>query len=647
MTIKNLRLGVAIGHGTGRELTVVFKKVIQELARPHSLQVDFIESSRIYHSYHSLTTSSGEKDLIQHIADETTQDAEEYRKFCETATANGIAAIFRTAIHAQSLYLVRDQLKAVKIEHFNLGNSNALLFIRDEAQGFYAGENEYCNGRYSITRTSAFTRSTFDQIFEYALERAKEEWGVANVPKAVTLVYKFHLFDGVFQAWAPHWQRRFGIELDFIQPDTMNRNLMASGIQGRRIIIAGNEYADIIQPVFLRWFSNATIETMCAENVYLCPRLYRLTEYQTVHGSADAITGQGLVNPFATIRAAAAILERHGGCPGVGFQKQTERAIQTLLMKKLTTPDQGGSCSTDVVVGHFLRAIADPLALDKPSIRGDIATGPVDPVVGKKIAVVVVDYQNDFISSTPSHVVSELSNTMPRLSYSCASWATPVIKGLVGSIGMHCSENQRNASRAPGKEESTVRSLANNIKQTHPKASLRLALTVPGILHVEKSPSQIDAHAALESLKVNTLGPMLLMKYLTPFLPTRSSPDFEPCDGELELPKHAIYAMMAARVGSVSDNRMGGWYSYRASKAAVFQLAKTLDLYLGGNCRDRAISLALHPGTVKTDFTKSYQDGREMLSAEESAERLLGVLCSLGLEGRGKCWDWKGDEICP
>ncbi|PIG84248.1 isochorismatase family hydrolase [Aspergillus arachidicola] len=414
MTLKNLRLGIAIGHGTGRELTVVFKTVIQELARQHSLQVDFIESSRIYHSYHSLTTSSGDKDLIQHIAEETTQDAEEYRKFCETATANGIAAIFRTAIHAQSLYLVRGQLKAVKIEHFNLGNSNALLFIRDEAQGFYAGENEYHDSRHSIIRTSPFTRSTFDQILEFALERAKEEWGVENVPKAVILVYKFHLFDGVL-SWAPHWQRRFGIELDFIQPDTMNRNLMASGIQGRRIIIAGNEYADIIQPVFLKWFSNATIETMCAENVYLSPSLHRLSEYQTVHGSADAIAGQGLVNPFATIRAAAAILERHGGCPRVGFQSQTERVIQTLSMKKRTTPDQGGSCSTDAVVEHFLRAMADPATIDNPSIGRDIATGPIDAMAGKKTAVVVVDYQNDFIASTPSHVVSELSSTVPRL----------------------------------------------------------------------------------------------------------------------------------------------------------------------------------------------------------------------------------------
>ncbi|GIK00356.1 hypothetical protein Aspvir_004379 [Aspergillus viridinutans] len=427
MTIKNLRLGLAIGHGTGQELIAVFKKVIQALASKHPLNVEFIEASRIYHSYHTLTVSGVEKDLVKHIADETSQDAEDYRNFCETAAANGIAAIFRTAIHAQSLYLVRDQLNAVKIEHFDLGNSNALLFVRDEAQGFYAGVNEYHDDSHSITRTSPFRRSTFDQILAYALQRAAEEWGEHNVPKSVTLVYKFHLFDGVFQAWAPHWTSRFGIDVDFIQPDTMNRNLMASGVHGRRIIIAGNEYADIIQPVFLKWFGNATIETMYAENVYLSPGLHHLSEYQTVHGSADAIAGQGLVNPFATIRAAAAILERHGGCPGAGFQRHTEKAIESLLMRRLTTPDQGGSCSTDAVVEHFLYAINDPMAPETPPIREDAASQPTNAWIGKKTAVVLVDYQNDFLSNAPSPAVSELSNTIPRLIQCARSRGSQVI----------------------------------------------------------------------------------------------------------------------------------------------------------------------------------------------------------------------------
>lgn len=118
----------------------------------------------------------------------------------------------------------------------------------------------------------------------------------------------------------------------------------------------------------------------------------------------------------------------------------------------------------------------------------------------------------------------------------------------------------------------------------------------------------------------------------------------------MHLPSHAIYAMMAARVGSISDNGTGGWYSYRASKAAVFQLAKTLDLYLRTRSVDRAVAVAMHPGTVRTEFTREYWSGREMLRPEEAAERLLGVLCGMGAgdqEGRGRCWDWKGEEVLP
>lgn len=199
--------------------------------------------------------------------------------------------------------------------------------------------------------------------------------------------------------------------------------------------------------------------------------------------------------------------------------------------------------------------------------------------------------------------------------------------------------------------------MASQIQHSLPNTPLRLAITVPGILHVEKSPSQIDAALALDSFRVNTLGPMLLMKHLSPFLPTKASSPFEPHQldtngGErsMHLPSHAIYAMMAARVGSISDNGTGGWYSYRASKAAVFQLAKTLDLYLRTRSVDRAVAVAMHPGTVRTEFTREYWSGREMLRPEEAAERLLGVLCGMGAgdqEGRGRCWDWKGEEVLP
>ncbi|OOF93694.1 hypothetical protein ASPCADRAFT_132125 [Aspergillus carbonarius ITEM 5010] len=205
-------------------------------------------------------------------------------------------------------------------------------------------------------------------------------------------------------------------------------------------------------------------------------------------------------------------------------------------------------------------------------------------------------------------------------------------------------------------DEATIHSMAAQIRQEYPKASLRIAITVPGVLHVEKSPTRIDAASALHSFKVNALGPMLLMKHLAPFLPTKSFAGFAddppPPFGERswKLPSHAIYAMMAARVGSVSDNSAGGWYSYRASKASVFQLAKTFDLYLRSQSRDRAFAVAMHPGTVQTDFTKSYWDGRHMLQPDESAARLLQHLCGMRTgdsDGRGRCWDWKGEEVLP
>ncbi|KAJ5691355.1 hypothetical protein N7488_012090 [Penicillium malachiteum] len=204
-------------------------------------------------------------------------------------------------------------------------------------------------------------------------------------------------------------------------------------------------------------------------------------------------------------------------------------------------------------------------------------------------------------------------------------------------------------------DETTISSMVDTIRQGYPKSPLRIALAIPGILHVEKSPAQIDAESALHSFQVNALGPLLLMKHLSPFLPTKSSSEFPisenpESDNELKLPSHAIYALMAARVGSISDNNSGGWYSYRASKASVYQIAKTFDLYLRGRCAEKALAVALHPGTVRTDFTKEFWSGREMLEPLDSADRILRFLAGMPAgfnDGRGRCWDWKGEEVFP
>ena len=113
-------------------------------------------------------------------------------------------------------------------------------------------------------------------------------------------------------------------------------------------------------------------------------------------------------------------------------------------------------------------------------------------------------------------------------------------------------------------------------------------------------------------------------------------------------------AVMSARVGSISDNRLGGWYSYRASKAGVNQIVKTFDNYLRTSAGDKAWCVGLHPGTVKTGLSKEFWGNvksEKLFSPEFAAERLVDVVSWLGSEGaegaRGKCWDWEGKEVAP
>lgn len=145
----------------------------------------------------------------------------------------------------------------------------------------------------------------------------------------------------------------------------------------------------------------------------------------------------------------------------------------------------------------------------------------------------------------------------------------------------------------------------------------------------EKSLRHITAEAMIDQFKLNTVGPSLVLKHAMRLLPRKG---------------RSVFAALSARVGSIGDNNLGGWYSYRTSKAALNQMLHGAAIELGRTHKD-LICVALHPGTVETSFTQKYVANHPTVPAPEAAQNLLSVLDGLTPEQTGKFLDWQGKEV--
>jgi NAD(P)-dependent dehydrogenase (short-subunit alcohol dehydrogenase family) len=249
-----------------------------------------------------------------------------------------------------------------------------------------------------------------------------------------------------------------------------------------------------------------------------------------------------------------------------------------------------------------------------------------------------------------------LQNTPPSLPI-VATARSKDVKAVRESLLADIPSDKDNHSRLDVQHcdllsESSISNLAGYCKDRYhsnsKSAHLRMAFCLPGMLVPEKAPEKIEYDSALDTLKLNLLANMMLAKHFVPFLPKKSA-ELEQVEG---LPEgKGVLAFMSARVGSISDNKLGGWYSYRASKAGVNQLVKSVDIYLKMRSGERGICVGLHPGTVKTELSREFWGGvkeGKLFSGEYSAERLVEVVNGLGVDdGRGRCWDWKGEEVPP
>ena len=143
----------------------------------------------------------------------------------------------------------------------------------------------------------------------------------------------------------------------------------------------------------------------------------------------------------------------------------------------------------------------------------------------------------------------------------------------------------------------------------------------------EKTLGAISAGDMAQVMAVNAIGPALILSHVPPLLA-----------------KTGVVAVLSARVGSIGDNRIGGWYSYRASKAALNQIVHGAAIELGRSHK-QSVCVALHPGTVETPFTADYAGRHKTVSAPEAAANLLAVLDGLTPAQSGGFYDYAGKEI--
>ncbi|MDC1311236.1 SDR family NAD(P)-dependent oxidoreductase [Burkholderiales bacterium] len=149
----------------------------------------------------------------------------------------------------------------------------------------------------------------------------------------------------------------------------------------------------------------------------------------------------------------------------------------------------------------------------------------------------------------------------------------------------------------------------------------------------EKSVQQIDQEELLENLRINAVIPALIFKHFFRLLASAHAPRF---------------GALSARIGSISDNRLGGWYAYRMAKSALNMFIKTASLELKRKNK-QSVVVGLHPGTVKTKFSERFikHTTKNCFTPEVAASQLIDVFQALTPAQSGGCFAWDGTEILP
>ena len=202
---------------------------------------------------------------------------------------------------------------------------------------------------------------------------------------------------------------------------------------------------------------------------------------------------------------------------------------------------------------------------------------------------------------------------------------------------VHCfARSARGAEHLDLEDEASIAAAAARLAPDPPT----LVVVATGLLHEdghspEKAMRELDPGWLARQYAINAIGPAIVAKHFLPIMPARGA--------------RAVFAVLSARVGSIGDNKLGGWYGYRAAKAALGQLIRTLAIEERRR-NDRSIVVGLHPGTVDTALSKPFQGNvraDQLFTPDRAAVQLLDVIDGLKAPDSGKVFDWEGKEVAP
>jgi NAD(P)-dependent dehydrogenase (short-subunit alcohol dehydrogenase family) len=165
------------------------------------------------------------------------------------------------------------------------------------------------------------------------------------------------------------------------------------------------------------------------------------------------------------------------------------------------------------------------------------------------------------------------------------------------------------------------------------KAPLHLIINAAGLLHSprfmpEKELGSLHYGQMLETFRANAFGPAMVIRHFSPLLDAQ----------------RGVMAVISAKVGSIEDNRLGGWYSYRASKAALNMILKTASIEIKRTNRN-AVLVALHPGTVNSRLSQPFRGARLGRTPEEAAADMLRVIDGLAPADTGRFYSCNGEQL--